>query len=290
MGRKMLLRKFNTFSCLMKEKPTNLKGKKHSSQQWIVRQLKDPYVEKAKQHDYRCRSAFKLLEINSKHHILQPGMNVIDCGAAPGSWTQVAARLVNADQKMLDKPVGSVIGIDKLPIYPIEGATLLANMDFTKKGTQDLIKQYLNERFVDVVLSDMAPNAIGMKDADHENIIKLAYSVFKFALEVSSYESTLVIKVWDGSMSPALEKDLELFYKVVKIARPQATRDESSEKFIIAKGFKGLKTQAKFGDVIERRVNRCSSNSSAHEEMAMKKKVKKSSNRLLLRVDSSISI
>ncbi|OXU31080.1 hypothetical protein TSAR_014237 [Trichomalopsis sarcophagae] len=241
---KQFLRSFHTFRALLKEKPTNLKGKKHSSQQWLSRQFKDPYVEKARQENYRCRSAFKLLEINRKHRILSPGLHVVDCGAAPGSWTQVATQLTNSHGKMLGEPVGKVIAIDKLPIHPIEGATVYGNLDFTTKEAQNILKTALGGKFVEVVMSDMAPNASGIKDLDHENIIKLAYMAFKFAIEVSCYEGTFIVKVWDGYKCTKLEEDLARFYRNVKIARPQATRDESSEKFIVARGFKGLRTNA----------------------------------------------
>lgn len=240
----MFLRRFHTFGALLKERPTNLKGKKHSSQQWLARQLKDPYVEKAKQQNYRCRSAFKLLEVNRKYKILKPGLHVVDCGAAPGSWTQVAALLTNANGKMFGEQVGKVIAIDRLPIHPIDGAIVLGNMDFTTDEAQKQLKELLDGKFIEVVLSDMAPNSTGVKDLDHEKIIQLAYAAFKFAIEVSCYEGTFLVKVWDGFLSPKLEADLARFYRQVKIVRPDATRDESSEKFILARGFKGLRTTA----------------------------------------------
>lgn len=227
-------------SATCKEVPKNLKGKKHSSQLWITRQIKDPYVEKAKQENYRCRSAFKLLEMNEKFKILQPGQIVIDCGAAPGSWTQVAVKLTNADNKT-DDAVGTVLGIDKQPIYPIQGATLLSPMDFTIAASQNELVQLLKGDKADVVLSDMAPNACGIKTLDHENIIKLAYAALKFTLHVMKRDGTFVCKVWDGGMSQQLEKDLSKFFKTVKNVRPQSTRDESTEKFLLAKGFKGIK-------------------------------------------------
>ncbi|KAJ8678588.1 hypothetical protein QAD02_014375 [Eretmocerus hayati] len=238
---KVVVRALCTSKPLSYVKPVNLKNKKHSSQQWLVRQLKDPYIEKAKQHNYRCRSAFKLLEIHEKFGILHPGMHVVDCGAAPGSWTQVATRLTNANGRILDEPHGKVIAIDKLPIHPVEGASILGNLDFTTERAQDTLFKCLDGSFVDLVMSDMAPNATGVKDMDHENIIKLAYAVLKFALTVTCHEGSLIIKLWDGSKAPQLEADIAKYFKSVKIVRPQATRDESSEKFILARNFKGLK-------------------------------------------------
>jgi 23S rRNA (uridine2552-2'-O)-methyltransferase len=236
-----MLRRFHTFPRLLYEKPKNLKNKKHSSQNWIVRQLKDPYVEKARQENYRCRSAFKLLEINKKFNILQPGFYVVDCGAAPGSWTQIAVKLTNANGKMIHQQVGKVIAIDLLPIHHIEGATIFGNLDFTTEKAFEIIKNNLRPKFVDVVMSDMAPNSTGMRELDHENIIKLAYSAFKFAVLTSTYNGTLIVKVWDGIASAGLEKDIGMFYKNVKIVKPTASRSESSEKFILARGFKGLR-------------------------------------------------
>ncbi|XP_012226690.1 rRNA methyltransferase 2, mitochondrial isoform X1 [Linepithema humile] len=236
-----LTRSVHTCRALLKETPQNLKGKKHSSQIWLMRQLRDPYVEKAKQENYRCRSAFKLLEINERFKILSPGLTVIDCGAAPGSWTQVATNLTNAHSKK-EGPVGKVYGIDKLPFYPIEGATTLGNMDFTSAKTQETLYKLLQGDKVDVVLSDMAPNASGERHMDHYNIMLLAYSALKFALQISKVDGTLVVKVWDGDKSQQFEQNLLKFYNSVKIVRPDATRNESTEQFFLARGFKGLKT------------------------------------------------
>ncbi|XP_029170391.1 rRNA methyltransferase 2, mitochondrial [Nylanderia fulva] len=238
---KNISRSVHTSSTLLKETPRNLKGKKHSSQLWLSRQIRDPYVEKAKQESYRCRSAFKLLQLNEKFKILSPGMTVIDCGAAPGSWTQVATNLTNAHGKN-DGPIGKVYAIDKLPFYPVEGATVLGNMDFTKARTQETLHELLQGNKPDVILSDMAPNASGIRDIDHDNIILLAYTALKFALQNSKVQGMLVVKVWDGGKSQQFEENLLKFYDNVKVFRPDATRDESTEKFFLARGFKGLKT------------------------------------------------
>lgn len=239
----MWTRRVHTGCALLKETPRNLKGKKHSSQLWLTRQLRDPYVEKAKQEQYRCRSAFKLLEINERFKIFSPGLTVIDCGAAPGSWTQVAINLTNAHSKKEDA-VGKVYAIDKLPLYPVEGATVLGNMDFTSIKTQETLRGLLQGDKADVVLSDMAPNASGMREMDHDNIMLLAYAALRFALQISAVQGTLVVKVWDGGKAKQFEQNLTKFYNSVKVVRPDATRDESTEKFFLARGFKGLKTNA----------------------------------------------
>lgn len=235
------LRYVHTGRALPKEAPRDLKGKKHSSQLWLARQLRDPYVEKARQENYRCRSAFKLLEINKRFGILGPGLTVVDCGAAPGSWTQVATNLTNAHGKR-QEPVGRVYAVDRLPFYPVEGATVLGNMDFTNTRTQEALSELLQGDKVDVVLSDMAPNASGVRDMDHDNIILLAYAALRFAVRMSKAQGTLVVKVWDGGKAQQFEETLMRFYSSVKVVRPDATRDESTEKFLLARGFKGLKT------------------------------------------------
>lgn len=235
------IRQLHTCSTLCREVARNLKGKKHSSQLWLTRQIRDPYVEMARKENYRCRSAYKLLEINERFKILHPGHVVIDCGAAPGSWTQVAVNLTNANEKS-ENAIGTVLGIDKQPIYPIKAATLLSNMDFTNIASQRELVKLLKGEKADTVLSDMAPNASGVGELDHENIIKLAYSAFQFALQVVRLDGTFVCKVWDGARCQQFEKDLLRFFKHVKSVRPQATRDDSTEKFFMARGFKGIKS------------------------------------------------
>ena len=169
-------------------------------------------------------------------------MIVVDCGAAPGSWTQVAVKLTNANGSQHNKPKGSVFAIDKQLFHQVEGATILGNNDFTSLETHAKLRDLLNGRLVDLVMSDMAPNASGVKDIDHEIIITLCYSALKFALQFSKPGSTFVTKVWDGAKSSELEKDLLKFYKMVKIVRPKATRDDSTEKYFLAREFKGLKS------------------------------------------------
>lgn len=211
-----------------------------SSQQWLTRQKADPYVEKAKIYNYRCRSAFKLLEMNDKTNILSPGLTVIDLGASPGSWTQVAVQKTNADGADPSKPKGRVLAIDKLQIFPIEGASIMSNMDFSTIEAHDKVIAALGGSKVDLVLSDMAPSATGVKELDKDRIIGLCYMAIRFAALVSKVEGNLLFKVWDGKEVPILEMDLERFYKSIKILKPQASRSESSEKFILARGFRGI--------------------------------------------------
>uniref|UniRef100_A0A8D8H7T6 rRNA methyltransferase 2, mitochondrial n=1 Tax=Culex pipiens TaxID=7175 RepID=A0A8D8H7T6_CULPI len=237
----MFVRRFHTSSVsFSKVVPTNLKGKKKSSQEWLTRQLNDPFVERAKMANYRCRSAFKLLEIDQKYNIIKPGFTVIDCGAAPGSWSQIAVKQSNADGAALGKPKGTVIGVDLLQIYPIAHATTLGNTDFTRTESQDKIRSLLGEKRIDCVLSDMAPNATGVRSLDQENIITLCYSVLRFAILMSSPNASLLMKVWDNGEVPALEKNIQRYYQQVKRIKPRASRADSAENFVLARGFVGV--------------------------------------------------
>ncbi|XP_053607093.1 rRNA methyltransferase 2, mitochondrial isoform X2 [Plodia interpunctella] len=218
-----------------------------SSQQWLNRQKADPYVEKAKIYNYRCRSAFKLIEMNEKTKILTPGTSVIDLGASPGSWTQVAVQLTNADGADKTKPKGSVLAIDKLQIFPIEGATIMNNLDFSTIDAHDKVVDALNGQQVDVVLSDMAPSATGVRELDKDRIIGLCYMALRFAALVTKINGSLLFKVWDGKEVPILEMDLERFYNNIKILKPKASRSDSSEKFILARGFKGVQRPLRNG-------------------------------------------
>uniref|UniRef100_A0A1I8NE31 rRNA methyltransferase 2, mitochondrial n=1 Tax=Musca domestica TaxID=7370 RepID=A0A1I8NE31_MUSDO len=223
-----------------KQIPNNLKGRSKSSQEWLTRQLADPYVEKAKMMNYRCRSAFKLLEIDEKYNIIQPGDCVIDCGAAPGSWTQVAVEKCNANGRMEKKPKGAVFSMDLLHFHSVPGATIFGGMDFTKEESKQQLIKALNGRKVNCVLSDMAPNATGVRILDQESIVNLCYDVLRFALVMSAPQANLVVKVWDNGDVPRMEKDIQRFYEKVKRVKPRSSRDDSAEQFFVARGFKGL--------------------------------------------------
>ncbi|KAM3961037.1 mitochondrial rRNA methyltransferase 2 isoform 1-T2 [Aphomia sociella] len=218
-----------------------------SSQQWLARQNADPYVEKARIYNYRCRSAFKLLEMNDKTNILSPGLSVVDLGASPGSWTQVAVQKTNADGTDKTKPKGMVLAIDKLQIFPIEGATVMSNMDFSTIEAHDKVVETLDGKKIDLVLSDMAPSATGVKELDKDRIIGLCYMAIRFAALVTKIDGNLLFKVWDGKEVPILEMDLEKFYKNIKILKPKASRSDSSEKYILARGFKGIQRPLRNG-------------------------------------------
>ncbi|KAH8394518.1 hypothetical protein KR215_002746 [Drosophila sulfurigaster] len=225
-----------------KQQPNNLKGKSKSSQEWLTRQLADPYVEKAHMLNYRCRSAFKLLEMDDKYKVLKPGDVVIDCGAAPGSWTQVAVERTNANGKIERSPRGAVFSIDLLHFHAVPGATIFGGMDFTTQLAQKRLRESLAGRQVNCVLSDMAPNATGVRMLDQESITNLCHEVLRFALAMSAPQANLVIKIWDNGDVPKLERDILCYYEKLKRVKPRASRGDSSEHFLLAKGFKGAPT------------------------------------------------
>lgn len=226
---------FSTSCAVCKTVPINLRGRGKSSQDWLTRQLNDPYVKLAKQHRYRARSAFKLTEINKQCHLLQPGQVVVECGASPGAWTQVAVMAVNSLPHARNKSQGTVIGIDLQTIHPLPGATLLGGRDFTSPQTQQKVLELLSGRKVDVVLSDMAPKASGVKDLDHENIISLAYAALGFAVQNTVEGGSFLCKVWEGFLMQQLIGDIKKSFRTVKVVKPPASRSDSSEKFLIGR-------------------------------------------------------
>ncbi|XP_053965217.1 rRNA methyltransferase 2, mitochondrial [Anastrepha ludens] len=231
---------FFTKTCLAKQIPRNLKGKSKSSQEWLTRQLADPYVEKARMMNLRCRSAFKLLEIDDRFKLLKPGDTVLDCGAAPGSWTQVAVDRTNANGVKEGQKKGAVFSLDLLHFHAVPGATIFGGMDFTSTTAQQRLREALEGRHVNCVLSDMAPNATGVRMLDQENIMSLCYAVLRFALAMSTLGGHLVVKLWANGDVPKLEKDMERFYEHVKRVKPVSSRSDSAEFFLVARRFRGL--------------------------------------------------
>ncbi|XP_787303.3 rRNA methyltransferase 2, mitochondrial [Strongylocentrotus purpuratus] len=225
-------------SGVLRKKKPGLKNKSHSSQQWINRHVNDPFVKQARADSYRARSAYKLLEIDSRYRLLKPGNTVIDCGAAPGSWTQMAVERTNSALQNPAKPRGIVIAVDLLHMQPIEGAIMLGQSDFTDPAVQERILGHLDKRLSDAVLSDMAPNATGIHAMDHEQIIALARTAMGFATKVLCENGHFLVKLWDGHDTGLLKRDLVESFRSVKILRPEASRKESSEIFLLAQGFK----------------------------------------------------
>ncbi|XP_057368162.1 rRNA methyltransferase 2, mitochondrial-like [Daphnia carinata] len=232
------IRTFYTSSRYLKKVPERLKGRSKSSQEWLIRQMNDEYVFKAKIENYRARSAFKLIEIDSKFNILKPGDVVVECGAAPGAWTQVSVKRINSAGTVPGKLQGKHIAVDLQPMYPVEGAHILAPLDFTKLSSQTKVTEMLDGCLADVVLSDMAPAATGVRELDQDQILSLGYSVMTYAQQISKDGAKLLIKLWAGGRIKQLENELLLHYSRVKIVKPPSSRQDSAELFLLASNFK----------------------------------------------------
>ncbi|XP_021503229.1 rRNA methyltransferase 2, mitochondrial [Meriones unguiculatus] len=231
-GIPLRVQRFHTAAC-------HCKGRTGAEHQWLTRHLKDPFVKAAKVESYRCRSAFKLLEMNDKHHILRPGLRVLDCGAAPGAWSQVAVQRVNATGADPSSPVGFVLGVDLLHVFPLEGATFLCPADVTDPRTCQRILELLPGRRADVILSDMAPNATGIRGLDHDRLISLCLSLVDMATDTLQPGGTLLCKIWAGSRSHLLQRRLTQEFRNTKVVKPAASRKESSEVYLLATQYRG---------------------------------------------------
>lgn len=204
----------------------------HSSHQWLSRQLNDPYVRKAHAEGYRSRAAFKLVEIDDKHKILKRGARVVDLGAAPGGWSQVAAERIG-----VEKGQGKIVAIDLLEIEPINGVEF-AQMDFNDEDAPERLKEMLGGQ-ADVVLSDMAANTIGHRQTDHLKIVALVEMAVDFAREVLAPGGSFVAKVLQGGTEGELLTMLKRDFKTVKHIKPPASRKDSAELYVLATGFRG---------------------------------------------------
>jgi 23S rRNA (uridine2552-2'-O)-methyltransferase len=205
------------------------KGRATGSQRWLERQLNDPYVRAAKEQGWRSRAAFKLLELDAKYRLLRPGLRVVDLGAAPGGWTQVALKAGG--------PRARVVALDLLAMDPIPGATLLQG-DFQDPAAEQAVLAALDGP-ADLVLSDMAPNTTGHGATDHLRIMALAELALDFALKVLAPGGGFVCKVFQGGSERALLETLKRHFAVVRHAKPPASRKDSSELYVVATGFKG---------------------------------------------------
>ena len=203
------------------------KGRSVASQRWLSRQLNDPYVVAAKAQGWRSRAAFKLIELDGRFHLIRPGMRVVDLGAAPGGWTQVAVK----------QGAASVVGVDLLPVDPIGGAVMLLG-DFTDIEVQEQLEEMLGGK-ADLVLSDMAPNTTGHGATDHLRIVALAEAAVAFALEVLAEGGGFVAKVFQGGAERTVLEALKRHFSSVRHAKPPASRKESSELYVVAMGFRG---------------------------------------------------
>ncbi|VDK87983.1 unnamed protein product [Onchocerca ochengi] len=211
------------------------KGKKSTATlKYLQRQWSDEFSKKAREHSYRARSAYKLLEINEKYKIIEPGMVVVDVGAAPGSWCQVVADIVQPN--LYDDAF--ILGIDLQPIVPISGVNFLDLSDITAQKTHENMKKLLNGRSVDVVISDMAPNPTGDGGIDHERILSLCSTVLELSVKKSVIplvkNGTLLCKIWDGPRREEFIERLKRDFGKVYTVKPKASRDHSAEVYLLA--------------------------------------------------------
>lgn len=209
-----------------------LKGDKHrtpSSRAWLERQLSDPYVARAKREGLRSRAAFKLTEIDDKYRLLKPGARVVDLGAAPGGWSEVAVKRIG--------PQGRVVGIDILDITPLRGVEFI-KLDFLDDGAPARLKEMLGGN-ADVVLSDMAANATGHRQTDHLRIMALAEAAAQFAREVLGKGGSFLCKVLQGGTEATLLAELKKDFSSVRHIKPPASRSDSAELYLLAQGYRG---------------------------------------------------
>lgn len=206
-------------------------GRTPAQKRWLDRQLNDPYVARAKREGWRSRAAFKLIELDDKHRFLKAGARVVDLGAAPGGWSQVAAKKVGAGEGR-----GRVVAIDLLDMPPIPGVDFLA-LDFLAPDAPDRLKAMLGGE-ADIVLSDMAANATGHRQTDHLKIMALAEAAALFAREVLKGGGTFLCKVLRGGTEGALLAALKRDFATVKHVKPAASRADSAELYLLAMGFR----------------------------------------------------
>ncbi|MGQ0610333.1 MAG: RlmE family RNA methyltransferase [Paracoccaceae bacterium] len=213
------------------------KGRKLSSTLWLERQLNDPYVARARKEGFRGRAAYKILELDDKFGFLRPGARVVDLGCAPGGWTQVAVERVNALGQNPKKPAGRVLGVDLQEVEPIAGAELHV-LDFLAEDADARVKGWLGGR-ADVVMSDMAAAASGHKGTDHLRIVALVEAALAFAFDVLEEGGAFVAKVLAGGAETEMQALLKKNFRKVANVKPPASRSDSSEKFVVAQGFRG---------------------------------------------------
>jgi 23S rRNA (uridine2552-2'-O)-methyltransferase len=205
------------------------KGRKESSRRWIERQLNDPYVREAKAKGYRSRAAFKLMELDDKFHFLKSGARVLDLGAAPGGWSQVAAKRVGAK--------GTVVAADLLDITPVPGVTVL-KLDLSNAGVIPTLEQALGGP-ADLVLSDMAAPTTGHRATDHLRTIALLEAALEIAAAVLKPGGVFVGKVFQGGATGELLARIKKMFREVKHVKPRASRAESVELYLVARGYRG---------------------------------------------------
>lgn len=198
-----------------------------TSKAWMHEHVTDPYVRRAKQEGYRSRSAYKLIELLQKDKLVRPGMTVVDLGAAPGGWSQVLAPLVGS--------AGRVIALDVLEMEPVEGVAFIRG-DFSETATLERLEKELAGRRIDLVISDMAPNISGVGLVDQARSIELAELTLEFARDRLKPGGNFLVKMFQGSGVDEFRKRLAEAFSTVAVRKPRASRDRSSELYLLAKG------------------------------------------------------
>jgi 23S rRNA (uridine2552-2'-O)-methyltransferase len=207
------------------------RGRKTSSQRWLMRHLNDPYVQQAQIQGYRSRAAFKILEIDAKYKLFKPGQIVTDLGAAPGGWSQVVAKVIKADVNP-----DHLFAIDLLPVEPLPGMAFIQG-DFLDRATQQHMLSLTGNK-VDVVISDMAAQTTGHASTDHIRTKALAESAFSFAQQVLKEGGSFITKVFAGGTHQELLVQLKKAFATVKHFKPPASRKESPEVYVVCQGFR----------------------------------------------------
>ena len=208
------------------------KKRTHASTLWLNRQLNDPYVQAAKRDGFRSRAAYKLIEIDDKHKLLKPGQRIVDLGAAPGGWSQIAAERTAAVGGR-----GAIVAIDLLEMEPVAGVDFMV-LDFLDDAAPDILKQKLGGK-ADVVMSDMAANTVGHRRTDHLRIVAMVEAAAQFAAEVLAPGGAFLAKVFQGGAAGELLAELKRDYVKVIHVKPPSSRKDSSELYVLATGFRG---------------------------------------------------
>jgi len=202
--------------------------KSHSSKQWLRRHVEDPYVQRSKREGYRSRAAYKLIEIDERDKLLRPGMVAVDLGAAPGGWSQVLAKQAGK---------GTLVAIDLLEVAPIAGVTMIRG-DFTRTEGLTELTAALGGRKADLILSDLSPNLTGIAFTDQARSMELAELGFDFALKHLKADGAFLVKVFQGVGYEDFLKSMRLAFEKVVVRKPDASRDESAEQYLLARSFR----------------------------------------------------
>ena len=216
------------------------RGRTTAQQRWLSRQLNDPYVLAARKQGWRSRAAFKLIELDDKFSLIRPGIRVVDLGAAPGGWAQVAVK----------RGASEVVGVDLLPVEPVDGASIIVG-DFNDPALPDLLRSMMGGP-ADLVLSDMAPNTTGHAGTDHIRILGLAELALDFAMQVLVEGGSFVAKVFQGGSEKEMLTPMKQAFASVRHAKPPASRKESSELYVVATGFRPERAAASRAMLAER--------------------------------------